>query len=144
MSPPTPKSSACPCRPAWPGGGDQICTFNDDLQGTAAITFALRVTGERLSDEGIVVHGANTSGAADLIRANTAAGSRASASTGRLLDERPPDLGVSCNVILQVRTVVQVPDWSRNCSWGRRCAVDWVLPVEDVALRPFSGSSRGR
>ena len=35
MSPPTPKSSTFPCRPACSRGGDQICSFNGDLQGTA-------------------------------------------------------------------------------------------------------------
>ena len=67
MSPPTPRSSTCPCRPACSGGGDQIFTVNDDLPGTAAVTLAaitsaLRVTGRRMSDQRIVIPGANTSG----------------------------------------------------------------------------------
>ncbi len=48
---------------------DQIYSFNDDLQCTAAvilaaITSALRVTGGRLVDQKIVIHGASTSGTA--------------------------------------------------------------------------------
>jgi len=115
------------------------------LAAFAAVTSALRVTGGRLSERRIMIHGAQTSsiGIADLVRAHTAAGSRASTSTGRLVDEQPP-VGVGCNVILQVRRVVHLPGWSRHPSSGRRCAVDWVLRADDVALCPSHGSSRGR
>jgi malate dehydrogenase (oxaloacetate-decarboxylating) len=54
---------------------DQVCTFNDDMQGTAATVMAavfsaLRVTGTRMRDQRIVIHGAGTAGLgiADMMR----------------------------------------------------------------------------
>jgi malate dehydrogenase (oxaloacetate-decarboxylating) len=55
--------------------GDQICTFNDDMQGTGAITLAaavsaVRVCGTRLRNQRVVILGAGTAGIgiADQIR----------------------------------------------------------------------------
>lgn len=55
--------------------GDQICTFNDDMQGTGAITLAaaisaVRVCGTRLRNQRVVMFGAGTAGVgvADQIR----------------------------------------------------------------------------
>ena len=54
---------------------DQVCTFNDDMQGTAAVVLAavfsaLRAAGTRLRDQRIVIHGAGTAGLgiADMMR----------------------------------------------------------------------------
>lgn len=54
---------------------DQICTFNDDMQGTAAVVLAavfaaVRASGSRLRDQTIVIHGAGTAGLgiAELLR----------------------------------------------------------------------------
>lgn len=54
---------------------DQVCTFNDDMQGTAAVVLsavlsALRASGTRLTDQTIVIHGAGTAGLgiADMLR----------------------------------------------------------------------------
>ena len=53
---------------------DQICTFNDDIQGTAAVVLsglygALRVTGQRMRDQRVVFAGAGASaqGISDLL-----------------------------------------------------------------------------
>lgn len=53
---------------------DEICTFNDDVQGTAAVVGAavlagVRAKGERLRDQRVVIHGAGTAGVgvADLL-----------------------------------------------------------------------------
>ena len=54
---------------------DRCCTFNDDMQGTAAVVLAgifsaLKVTGSRLTDQRVVIHGAGTAGLgiADMMR----------------------------------------------------------------------------
>jgi malate dehydrogenase (oxaloacetate-decarboxylating) len=54
---------------------DQCCTFNDDMQGTAAVVLAaifaaLKATRTRLADQRVVIHGAGTAGLgiADMMR----------------------------------------------------------------------------
>jgi malate dehydrogenase (oxaloacetate-decarboxylating) len=46
---------------------DHVCTFNDDMQGTAAVALAaafsaVRTAGSRLRDQRVVIHGAGTAG----------------------------------------------------------------------------------
>ena len=46
---------------------DHVCTFNDDMQGTAAVVLAaafsaVRAGGSRLPDQRVVIHGAGTAG----------------------------------------------------------------------------------
>jgi malate dehydrogenase (oxaloacetate-decarboxylating) len=54
---------------------DQICTFNDDMQGTAAVVLAaafaaVKAAGSRMRDQRVVIHGAGTAGIgiADMMR----------------------------------------------------------------------------
>jgi malate dehydrogenase (oxaloacetate-decarboxylating) len=54
---------------------DQVCTFNDDMQGTAAVVLAaafsaVRAVGTRLRDQRVVIYGAGTAGLgiADMMR----------------------------------------------------------------------------
>jgi malate dehydrogenase (oxaloacetate-decarboxylating) len=54
---------------------DQCCTFNDDMQGTAAVVLAagfaaVRAAGTRMRDQRVVIHGAGTAGIgiADMMR----------------------------------------------------------------------------
>jgi malate dehydrogenase (oxaloacetate-decarboxylating) len=53
----------------------QVCTFNDDMQGTAAVVLAaafaaVQATGSRMRDQRVVIHGAGTAGIgiADMMR----------------------------------------------------------------------------
>jgi len=54
---------------------DQVCTFNDDMQGTAAVVLAaaftaVRAAGSRIADQKVVIYGAGTAGLgiADMMR----------------------------------------------------------------------------
>ncbi len=54
---------------------DQVCTFNDDMQGTAATVLAaafsaVRTTGSRIRDQRVIIYGAGTAGLgiADMMR----------------------------------------------------------------------------
>src|SRR5688500_16779967 len=54
---------------------DEVCTFNDDMQGTAAVALAaavaaVRAAGSRMGDQRVVIHGPGTAGVgiADFLR----------------------------------------------------------------------------
>ena len=54
---------------------DQVCTFNDDMQGTAAVVMAaafaaVKAAGSAMRDQRVVIHGAGTAGIgiADMMR----------------------------------------------------------------------------
>jgi malate dehydrogenase (oxaloacetate-decarboxylating) len=54
-------------RPILDNYRDSLCTFNDDIQGTAAVTLgaiykALKITGKKFSDQQIVILGAGSAG----------------------------------------------------------------------------------
>ena len=78
--------------------GDSLCTFDDDIQGTAAVGLAcalagVRVSGGRLTDQQIVVFGAGSAGVgiADLIAlAMTEEGLSAEEAAGPDLPPGPP------------------------------------------------------
>jgi malic enzyme len=83
--------------------GDQLCTFNDDLQGTGAITLACvlnaaRVSGTPLRDQRIVVFGAGTAGVgiADQLRdAMVRDGLDHEEATRRIWPRRPVEPGAA-------------------------------------------------
>src|SRR6185437_13395255 len=111
---------------------DQVCTFNDDLQGTAAVVLAaalsaVRAVGSRIRDQRVVIHGAGTAGLgiADMIRdvmireglspAEATARFYALGSRGLLVDDAPNlrDFQVS-----YARTAAEVASWSTGAGTG--------------------------
>lgn len=111
---------------------DQVCTFNDDMQGTAAVVLAaafaaVRAAGSKLRDQRIVIHGAGTAGLAiaDMLRdvlireglshAEATGRFHALGSRGLLVDDstRLRDFQVP-----YAREAADVADWARDASGG--------------------------
>ena len=105
---------------------DQVCTFNDDLQGTAAVVLAaalsaVRVAGTRIRDQRVVIHGAGTAGlgSADLMRdimisdglshAEATARFYALSSRGLLVDDTP---NLRDFQLPYARSAAEVAGWS--------------------------------
>ncbi|HEX8761891.1 MAG TPA: NAD-dependent malic enzyme [Pseudonocardiaceae bacterium] len=105
---------------------DQVCTFNDDLQGTAAVVLAaafsaVRAAGSRIRDQRVVIHGAGTAGLgiADMMRdvmireglprAEATARFYALGSRGLLVDDAP---NLRDFQLPYARSAAEVAGWS--------------------------------
>jgi malate dehydrogenase (oxaloacetate-decarboxylating) len=105
---------------------DQVCTFNDDLQGTAAVVLAaafsaVRAAGTRMRDQRVVIHGAGTAGLgiADMMRdvmireglsrAEATARFYALGSRGLLVDDAP---NLRDFQLPYARSAAEVAGWS--------------------------------
>jgi malate dehydrogenase (oxaloacetate-decarboxylating) len=105
---------------------DKVCTFNDDLQGTAAVVLAatlsaVRAAGTRIRDQRVVIHGAGTAGLgiADMIRdvmireglshAEATARFYALGSRGLLVDDTP---NLRDFQLPYARSAAEVAGWS--------------------------------
>jgi malate dehydrogenase (oxaloacetate-decarboxylating) len=105
---------------------DQVCTFNDDLQGTAAVVLAaafsaVRAAGTRIRDQRVVIHGAGTAGLgiADMMRdvmiheglsrAEATARFYALGSRGLLVDDAP---NLRDFQLPYARSAAEVAGWS--------------------------------
>jgi malate dehydrogenase (oxaloacetate-decarboxylating) len=133
---------------------DQLCTFNDDIQGTAAIAVgtllsAINVTGVTLTEQRVAVFGAGSAGTgicALLLRAMIDAGLSASEARGRfylvdrqgLLVEGMPDLQPFQAPFAQKRD--RVAAWTLEAP-GRIGLADVVANAHPTVLIGTSGQA---
>jgi malate dehydrogenase (oxaloacetate-decarboxylating) len=128
---------------------DRCCTFNDDMQGTAAVVLAAafaaaKATGTRLADHRVVIHGAGTAGLgiADMLRdVMVREGLSPTEATGRfwcldrqglLTDDRSASL-----LDFQVpyaRPAAEVAGWVRTGLGGGTSLADVVAHVHPTIL----------
>lgn len=135
---------------------DRVCTFNDDMQGTAAVVLAaafaaVRVAGTRMRDQRVVIHGAGTArlGIADMMRdvmigeglSRGEATQRfyALGSGGLLVDDSPKlrDFQMS-----YARPAAEVAGWSDSADGAIRLAdvVSHVLPTMLIGTSTQAGA----
>jgi malate dehydrogenase (oxaloacetate-decarboxylating) len=135
---------------------DQVCTFNDDLQGTAAVVLAavfsaVRAAGSRIRDQRVVIHGAGTAGLgiADMTRdvmireglSPTEATARfyALGSQGLLVDDAP---SLRDFQVPYARTAAEVAGWSTGAGTGITLAnvVSAVRPTMLIGTSTQTGA----
>jgi malate dehydrogenase (oxaloacetate-decarboxylating) len=131
---------------------DRLCTFNDDIQGTAAVAAAtllaaINVSGVSLTEQRIVILGAGSAGcgiAALLLQAMVDSGLKASEARRRLfvldrpglLVEGMPDIGTSQAPFVQPRAAVAA--WTLRQP-GVIELIDVIANVRPTALIGVSG-----
>jgi malate dehydrogenase (oxaloacetate-decarboxylating) len=113
---------------------DEVCTFNDDMQGTAAVALAaavaaVRAAGSRMRDQRVVIHGPGTAGVgiADFLR-------EAMARDGLGMDE------AARRIWLVGRRGVLTDDMGEEL---RDFQVPYARPAGEVASWDAAGGSRG-
>src|SRR6476469_6822682 len=135
--------------------GDSLCTFDDDIQGTAAVGLAcvlagVRVSGGRLVDQRIVVFGAGSAGVgiADLIAlAMTEDGLSAEEAAGRIyLLDRPGLLTSDMTDLYDyqqpyAKDLAAVADWrTEDGTLGLQEVVDALHPTMLVGTSGVTGA----
>jgi malate dehydrogenase (oxaloacetate-decarboxylating) len=126
----------------------QVCTFNDDMQGTAAVVMAaafaaVKATGTRMRDQRVVVYGAGTAGMAiaDMLRdAMITDGLSEQQASGRFWALDAAGLLTSDVVGLRdfqqpyARPADEIATWSRHSGGGQITLADVVAKVEPTML----------
>ncbi len=133
---------------------DRICTFNDDMQGTAAVVLAaaiasVRTAGGRIRDQRVVIHGAGTSGLgiADMMRElmvqqgltpqEATRQFYGLGSRGLLVDNAP---GLRDFQIPYARPAEEVADWAGGGAIGLADVVSHVRPTMLIGTSTQSGA----
>jgi len=130
---------------------DRVCSFNDDIQGTAAVCSsallaALDVAGEKIENQRVVIFGAGAAGlgnAGGIVDAMVRAGLKPSDARARIwaLDRYGLVVeGVDANTPAQqvyARPVAEVADWKRN----EKGAIDLVETAARIRPTVMIGTS---